>query len=53
MVGRVLSAALDGLTPSTNYEVRVKGENVVGYSDPSSTMQTETKAGGELIEVNY
>ena len=44
----VLSMTLDGLTPSTEYKVRVRVENAVGYSDPSITKQTETKVNGEL-----
>ena len=42
------STTLDGLTPSTEYEVRVRVENAVGRSDPSVTMQTKTKDNGEL-----
>ena len=44
----VCSMTLDGLTPSTEYDVRVRGENAVGRSVPSSTMRTKTD--GELIE---
>ena len=44
----VFSMTLDGLTPSTEYDVRVRGENAVGRSDPSATLQTKTD--GELIE---
>ena len=43
----VFSTTLDGLTPSTEYDVRVRGENAVGHSDPSVTMRTKTD--GELI----
>ena len=38
---------LDGLTPSTEYDVRVRAENAVGRSVPSATLQTKTD--GELI----
>ena len=44
----VYSTTLDGLTPSTKYEVRVRVENAVGRSQPSVTMQTKTKDNGEL-----
>ena len=44
----VFSATLDGLTPSTEYEVRVRGGNAVGRSVPSITMRTKTKDNGEL-----
>ena len=42
------STTLDDLTPSTEYQVRVRGENAVGRSIPSVTMHTKTD--GELIE---
>ena len=44
----VFSTTVDGLTPSTKYEVRVRVENAVGCSQPSVTMQTMTKDSGEL-----
>ena len=44
----VFSTTLDDLTPSTEYDVRVRVENAVGRSDPSVTMQTKTKDDGEL-----
>ena len=44
----VFSVTLDGLTPSTEYDVRVRGENAVGRSVPSATKRTKTD--GELIE---
>ena len=47
----VFSTTLDGLTPSTEYEVRVRGENAVGRSVPSATMRTKTDR--ELIEKSY
>ena len=43
----VLSTTLDDLTPSTLYEVRVRGENTVGRSDPSSSWWIKTKPDGE------
>ena len=39
VAGDVLSTTLNGLTPSTEYDVSVRGENAVGRSDPSATMQ--------------
>ena len=45
----VFFTTLDGLTPSTEYDVRVRAENAVGHSIPSTTMRTMTD--GELIEV--
>ena len=44
----VFSTTLDGLTPSTEYEVRVRVENVMGRSVPSVTMRTKTKVDGKL-----
>ena len=44
----VYSTTVDGLTPSTEYEVRVRVENAVGRSQPSVTMETKTKDNGEL-----
>ena len=46
----VFSMTLDGLTPSTEYNVRVRGENAVGRSVPSATLRTKTD--GELIETS-
>ena len=43
----VFFMVLDGLTPSTEYNVRVRVENAVGRSVPSATLQTKTD--GELI----
>ena len=48
VVRDVFSTTLDGLTPSTEYDVRVRGENAVGRSVPSATMRAKTD--GELIE---
>ena len=47
----VFSTTLDALTPSTEYDVRVRGENAVGRSVPSATVRTKTD--GELIEGIY
>ena len=44
----VFSTTLDGLAPSTEYDVRVRGENAVGHSIPSATMRTKTDS--EFIE---
>ena len=43
----IFSTTLDGLTPSTEYDVRVRGKNAVGCSVPSATMRTKTD--GELV----
>ena len=52
MVARdVFSTSLDGLTPSSEYDVRIRGENAVGRSVPSATLQTKTD--GELIETSF
>ena len=47
----VFSTTLDGLIPSTEYDVRVRGENAVGRSDPSATLRTKTD--GELIKTSF
>ena len=44
----IFSTSLDGLTPSTEYDVRVKGENAVGRGVPSAIKTVKTD--GELIE---
>ena len=44
----IFSMTLKGLTPSTEYDVRVRGENAVGRSVPSAIKRTKTD--GELIE---
>ena len=44
----LLSVTLDGLTPSSEYDVRVRGKNAVGCSVPSATKRAKTD--GELIE---
>ena len=44
----VLSTTLDDLTPSTEYEVRVRGENAVGRSNPSTSKWAKTKPDSEL-----
>ena len=48
----VFSVTLDGLTPSTEYDVRVRGENAVGRSLPSATMRakTETRVKEQVME---
>ena len=48
VVRDVFFTTLDGLTSSTEYDVRVRGENAVGRSVPSTIMKT--KIDGELIE---
>ena len=47
------STTLESLIPSTEYKVRVRGENAVGRSDPSATKWTKTKADSCLQEVNF
>ena len=47
----IFSTTLDGLTPSTEYDVRVRVENAVGRSVPSATVRTKTD--GELIVRYY
>ena len=47
----IFSMTLDGLTPSTEYDVRVRGENAVGRSVPSATLRTKTD--GELIKTSF
>ena len=47
----IFSATVDGLTPSTEYDVRVRGENAVDCSVPSATMRAKTD--GELIETSF
>ena len=47
----VFSTTLGGLTPSTEYDVRMRGENAVGRSVPSVTIRTRTD--GELIVRYY
>ena len=42
----VLSTTLTGLVPFTTYDVRVRGENAVGPSDPSATLQRRTDPDG-------
>ena len=44
----VFSTSLNGLTPFTEYDVRVRGENAVGHSVPSAIKTAKTD--GELIE---
>lgn len=43
----VLSTNLDNLLPFINYEVRVRGENIAGVSNPSNTRQSQTHPEGE------
>ena len=47
----IFSTTLDGLTPSTEYDVRVRGENAVGHSVPSATLRINTDS--ELIETRF
>ena len=51
VVTKDISATVDGLTPSTEYNVRVRGENAVGRSVPSATMRAKTD--GELNEACF
>ena len=47
----VLTTTVIGLAPFTTYDVRVRGENLVGRSDPSTTVQRRTDPDGELIKI--
>ena len=47
--GDVFTTILVGLVPFTTYDVRVRGENIVGHSDPSATIQRRTDPDGELF----
>ena len=42
----VLSTTLTALAPFTTYDVRVRGQNAVGPSDPSATVQGRTDPDG-------
>ena len=46
----ILTTTVIGLAPFTTYDVRVRGENIVGRSDPSTTVQRRTDPDGELIK---
>ena len=48
--GDILTTILVGLVPFTTYDVRVRGENIVGRSDPSTTVQRRTDPDGELTK---
>ena len=41
-----LGTLLAGLAPFTSYDVVVRGENAVGLSDPSATLQSQTHPDG-------
>ena len=43
------SAQLTGLMAFVNYEIRVRGENAVGLSDPSNTISGRTHPAGEIL----
>ena len=54
--GDVFTTILVGLVPFTTYDVRVRGENIVGHSDPSATLQRRTDPDGELFmrwDINF
>ena len=42
-----LGATITGLTPYGRYEVRVRGENVVGRGEPSDSLLAQTHPAGE------
>ena len=44
-----MSTTLDGLVPSTTYDVWIRGKNAVGPGVTSAVMQTKTKAAGKLV----
>ena len=46
----IFSVTLNGLAPSTNYEVWVRAVNGVGHSVPSTTVQMQTDPDGKFIE---
>ena len=43
-----LSMVISGLTPYGQYEIRVRGENLVGRGEPSSSLLAQTHPDGEL-----
>ena len=47
--GDIFTTTLVGLVPFITYDVRVRGENIVGHSDPSATLQRRTDPDGELF----
>ena len=46
----IFSVTLDGLAPSTKYDVWVRAVNSVGHSVPSTTVQIQTDPDGGFIE---
>ena len=44
----VFDLELTGLAPFTDYQVRVRGENVAGVGLPSNTQQARTRPEGEV-----
>lgn len=42
-----LSMVITGLTPYGQYEVRVRGENLVGRGEPSASLQARTHPAGQ------
>ena len=46
----IFSVTLDGLVPSTKYDMWVKAVNGVGHSVPSTTVQIQTDPDGKFIE---
>jgi hypothetical protein len=47
------STQLSGLTAFVNYEIRVRGENAVGLSDPSNTISGRTHPAGEIAWLQF
>ena len=46
----IFSVTLNGLVPSTKYDMWVRAVNGVGHSVPSTTVQIQTDPDGELME---
>ena len=46
----IFSVTLDGLAPSTKYDVWVRAVNSEGHSVPSTTVQIQTDPDGGFIE---
>ena len=47
----VTSTQLGGLMAFVNYEIRVRGENAVGLSDPSNSISGRTHPAGNVVRL--
>lgn len=47
-----LNTTIYGLTPYGQYEVQVRGENIVGRGEPSSSLMVQTHPDGEYDPTN-